>query len=121
MAGILYFTGKFSEIPPASERKESSHHTTRQRRDQRCCTCLARDEWSEVGPVAELKPDAPEKHERQQAEFEKRYCSYEAGAEFDAANVDERNDDDRRDRHHLEAGSGEFENVTGISRETDSE
>src|ERR1051326_7347345 len=58
---------------------------------------MSRDDRCEVGPVAELKSDGPEYDEREQAEFEKHQRAYEPAAEADAANVDERDGDDRRD------------------------
>src|SRR5262249_20218597 len=86
-SGIVHFACQLSEIPPTGKGKESSHHAAGQGADQRRGIGRARDERREVGPVTELKSNAPEKHKRQQAKLEKRDRPYESGAEFHAANI----------------------------------
>src|ERR1044072_1088391 len=82
---------------------------------------MSRDERCEVGPVAELKSDGPEYDERKQAEFEKHQRAYEPAAEADAANVDERDGDDRRDGEKFCGPGREMDDVTGVRCESDGE
>src|SRR5205085_1701469 len=115
---ILYFTRKFAQVPPTGKRKERADESSCERANQRRGIGATSNKWSEVGPFAELKSNTPEKDEREQAEFQKRQRAHESSAEFHAAYVYNRNDDYRCDSQQFGSKQGEFQDVAGVSRET---
>src|ERR1041384_73792 len=79
------------------------------------------DKRCEVGPVAELKTNSPEKDESEQTEFENREGADEACPQPDATNVDECNENDRHDGEDFDLCWREFEDVGSVGCESGGE